>query len=571
MSFRVVRSSKFRHVYGQALKREQCYDNIRVSKSSWDSTFCAVNPKFLAIIVESAGGGAFIVLPHNKVGRIAADHALVGGHKGPVLDIAWCPHNDNVIASGSEDCVVKVWQIPDGGLTRTITEPVVDLVYHQRRVGLVLWHPSALNVLLTAGSDNLIVIWNVGTGEVLVRIECHPDTIYSACWNWDGSQLVTTCKDKKIRILNPRSGEMLAEAIAHEGSKATRAIFLRHGLIFTTGFNRSSERQYSLRAPDALGDPIVMVDLDTSNGVMFPLYDPDTNMIYLCGKGDSVIRYFEVTPEQPFVHYINQFQTPDSQRAIGLMPKRGCDVSTCELARFYRLNNSGLCQVISMIVPRKSELFQEDLYPDTLADEASISAEDWISGSDADPQLVSLKDRVFVEKGGYVSQSQSTTLTVTKKSNVLDKMPPRGPKSGPVAGATATTTASSATSNGASAANGTTQSTSPAHTTSQQETVIVSGVSEQALTDLRTKFEDEFRKLKAIIVKHENRIRSLEATMKAMADRGATDATDSALLNTSTPSPTIVGTNQTGTTPHDEQHGDGGSHYTNTNLAPDEV
>lgn len=67
MSFRIVRSSKFRHVYGTALKREQCYDNIRVSKSSWDSTFCAVNPKFLAIIVESAGGGAFIVLPHNKV------------------------------------------------------------------------------------------------------------------------------------------------------------------------------------------------------------------------------------------------------------------------------------------------------------------------------------------------------------------------------------------------------------------------------------------------------------------------------------------------------------------------
>ena len=67
MSFRVVRSSKFRHVYGSALKREQCYDNIRVSKSSWDSTFCAVNPKFLAIIVESAGGGAFIVLPLSKV------------------------------------------------------------------------------------------------------------------------------------------------------------------------------------------------------------------------------------------------------------------------------------------------------------------------------------------------------------------------------------------------------------------------------------------------------------------------------------------------------------------------
>lgn len=69
MSFRVVRSSKFRHVYGQSAKREQCYDNIRVSKSSWDSTFCAVNPKFLAIIVESAGGGAFIVLNHKQVSK----------------------------------------------------------------------------------------------------------------------------------------------------------------------------------------------------------------------------------------------------------------------------------------------------------------------------------------------------------------------------------------------------------------------------------------------------------------------------------------------------------------------
>lgn len=34
---------------------------------------------------------------------------------------------------------------------RTLTEPVVELLYHQRRVGLVMWHPTAQNVLLTAG------------------------------------------------------------------------------------------------------------------------------------------------------------------------------------------------------------------------------------------------------------------------------------------------------------------------------------------------------------------------------------------------------------------------------------
>lgn len=73
------------------------------------------------------------------------------------------------------------------------------------------------------------------------------------------------------------------------------------------------------------------------------------------------------------------------------MPKRGCDVNTCEIAKFYRLNNNGLCQVVSMTVPRRSELFQEDLYPDTLSDEASTTADEWVAGTNADPILVSLK------------------------------------------------------------------------------------------------------------------------------------------------------------------------------------
>ncbi|KAJ3619980.1 hypothetical protein MTP99_003976 [Tenebrio molitor] len=252
------------------------------------------------------------------------------------------------------------------------------------------------------------------------------------------------------------------------GSKATRAIFLRHGLVFTTGFSKMSERQYSLRTPDALNEPIVMVELDTSNGVMFPLYDPDTNLVYLCGKGDSVIRYFEITAEPPFVHYINTFQTPDPQRGIGMMPKRGCDVTSCEISRFYRLNNSGLCQVITMTVPRKSELFQEDLYPDTFGDSAALSAEEWIEGKDAEPILISLKD-------GYKPPESKATITVTKR-NMLDKGQAKTGKT-------------------------------------QNQTQI----SDKTLQE----FADEIRKLKAMIVKHENRIRALEAEValsKANAD-----------------------------------------------------
>lgn len=69
MSRKVVRSSKFRHVFGQALKSDQCYDDIRISQMTWDSNFCSVNPKFVAMIVDASGGGAFMVLPLSKVGH----------------------------------------------------------------------------------------------------------------------------------------------------------------------------------------------------------------------------------------------------------------------------------------------------------------------------------------------------------------------------------------------------------------------------------------------------------------------------------------------------------------------
>lgn len=35
-------------------------------------------------------------------------------------------------------------------------------------------------------------------------------------------------------------------------------------------------------------EPIALHEMDTSNGVLLPFYDPDTSIIYLCGKVRSV-------------------------------------------------------------------------------------------------------------------------------------------------------------------------------------------------------------------------------------------------------------------------------------------
>jgi coronin-1B/1C/6 len=72
---------------------------------------------------------------------------------------------------------------------------------------------------------------------------------------------------------------------------------------------------------------------------------------------------------------------------------------------------------ISFKVPRKSDLFQSDLFPDTVGAEPSISTQEWLNGVTKGPKLISL------EKGftppppkEFVSSAPAETSTPTVTS-----------------------------------------------------------------------------------------------------------------------------------------------------------
>ncbi|GMS90855.1 hypothetical protein PENTCL1PPCAC_13030, partial [Pristionchus entomophagus] len=413
----IVRQSKFRHVFCKPVKHENCMSDLKVTEITWDSLFCDVNPKFIALINRGAGG-PFMVIPVNKVGRIDKDYPFVDAHKAPCLEVAWSPFNDNVIASCSEDTTAKVWLIPEGGLRKNITEPVVELCGHQKRVNTLAWHPTAANVLLTAGGENKILMWNVGTGEVILEIDGHPDMIWSVSFNWDGSRFVTTCKDKKIRILDSHTGEVLQQGMGHEGLKPQRAIFDRAGRVVTTGFTKRSERLYALRNPDDLDNPVIQEELDTSNGVLFPLYDEDTGLLYLCGKGDCAIRYYELNDDPPYMHYINTYTTSEPQRAIGWMCKRGVSSMENEVNRMYKLTTKGVVDILQFFVPRKSDLWQADLYPDTRSLVPSLSAEQFADGGNAAPNYMPVNPEA-------AAASSKPKIQAVKKANILSQLAPQ--------------------------------------------------------------------------------------------------------------------------------------------------
>ncbi|XP_068955400.1 coronin-2B [Petaurus breviceps papuanus] len=282
------RSSKFRNVYGKVANREHCFDGIPITKNVHDNHFCAVNARFLAIVTESAGGGSFLVIPLEQTGRIEPNYPKVCGHQGNVLDIKWNPFIDNIIASCSEDTSVRIWEIPEGGLKRNMTEAILELYGHSRRVGLVEWHPTTNNILFSAGYDYKVLIWNLDIGEPVKMIDCHTDVILCMSFNTDGSLLSTTCKDKKLRVIEPRSGRVLQEASC-KNHRVNRVVFLGNmKRLLTTGVSRWNTRQIALWDQEDLAMPLIEEEIDGLSGLLFPFYDADTHMLYLAGKVISV-------------------------------------------------------------------------------------------------------------------------------------------------------------------------------------------------------------------------------------------------------------------------------------------
>ena len=179
------------------------------------NTICYGHKVFIWALLPKEIWKTFIYSPGknyffgSQVGHQKADLPRVAGHQREVLDIQWNPFNDHIIASASEDTTVKIWRIPSGGLTEDLLDPLVDLRGHQRKVGIIRWHPTANGVIASAAYDLKIIVWNALKAKALCTIEGHRDTIFDLAFNYNGSLLATTSKDKKIRVMSPRTGKIL--------------------------------------------------------------------------------------------------------------------------------------------------------------------------------------------------------------------------------------------------------------------------------------------------------------------------------------------------------------------------
>ncbi|XP_054728049.1 coronin-7 isoform X1 [Anastrepha obliqua] len=384
------KASKYKNAAPIVPKPEACIRDICVGSYQTFGNNIVASAAFMAFNWEHTGSSV-AVLPLDDCGRKSKTMPLLHGHTDTVTDLEFSPFHDGLLATASQDCLVKIWHIPEKGLEASLSDPECVFSHKQRRVETVGFHPTA-DGLLHSTAVGCVTLFDITTQKEIFSNNEHPEVIQSVSWKQDGTTLATSCKDKNVRILDPRAGDAPIQMIAesHQSIKDSRVVWLGNQTrILTTGFDAARLRQVIIRDLRNFAVPEKTLELDCSTGILMPLFDPDTNMLFLAGKGDTTINYLEVSDKDPYLTE-GLRHTGEQTKGACLVPKRALKVMEGEVNRVLQLTSNMVIPIMYQ-VPRKTYRdFHSDLYPETTGYKTELTASEWLHGTNLPVPKMSL-------------------------------------------------------------------------------------------------------------------------------------------------------------------------------------
>ena len=148
--------------------------------------------------------------PEKKAARWQCIHTIAG-HLDTVTTVAFSPI-PSILATGSADNTVKIWQSDTGKLIRT-------LLGHSDTVNCIAFSPSSgaeTPPLIASGSgDKTIKIWQLDTGKLIHTLTGHSVTVFSIAFSPDGEMLASASGDGTIRLWHPGTGKLFNVLAGH--------------------------------------------------------------------------------------------------------------------------------------------------------------------------------------------------------------------------------------------------------------------------------------------------------------------------------------------------------------------
>ncbi|KAJ3272939.1 Coronin-7 [Terramyces sp. JEL0728] len=341
--------------------------------------------------------------PLSSKGRVEPS---IISHSSAVSDLDWCLWQDGgpLLAVGGERSGA-IYAIDDGLKSNSVC------TFGSSRIDRVSFHPTARDLILyTSGNTATIYNYNLQTNF----------------YEWDnGSKIQSFSCDNKLKIFDPRKATSPATVFdSHNGVKESAVQWCGHSdFILSAGFNSRRNREIALWDIRNASTSVTTIMLDNGQGIMNLMYDDDTGMAFIVGRGDSKISWCEFNTSNTKLPLDTQrlpFSFNSAFVGATIIPKLAVNVMEGEVNRILSVTNDNCIVPINIRVPRKSYLdFHADIFPDTLKDCCFQSADEWKTGNKALLLKISL-DPKFNAKNEKVepvaTESENLNLESSKPS-----------------------------------------------------------------------------------------------------------------------------------------------------------
>ena len=201
-----------------------------------------------------------------------------------------------MLATGADE-VVKLWTIPEGGLTKdNMKNPSFEISGPEGEVNSLAFNPLVSNLLAVGSKSNMIVAdATKGSEAFKFEVSGYGKDILDVSWDFYGKTVACVTKDYKLCIVDPRSSDskVLSTTKKCSGFRPNAAVFMgEKGHVIATGVNSSRSPVVEIYDPRMMSESFTDEDLDMSPGYAMPMYDPDTKILYVAVRGSGMLRMY---------------------------------------------------------------------------------------------------------------------------------------------------------------------------------------------------------------------------------------------------------------------------------------
>ena len=199
-------------------------------------------------------------------------------HKGSVNSIVFSP-DDSLIASGSGDSTVKLWDADSGKRIKAIMR-------HPFPILCVTFSPDS-NIVAAGSEAGNITLWDVNYKERIKTLKGHTDYVGSIRFSPDGAIMASGSADHTIRLWNMDSGKEVKQLSEHTDSVNSLA-FSPDGKVLASGSADGTVKLWNMES----GESISTLK-ESAGAVNSVCFNPDGSVL-ASGSANGVIRLWNV-------------------------------------------------------------------------------------------------------------------------------------------------------------------------------------------------------------------------------------------------------------------------------------